>query len=265
VPEPAAAAGDRATGDTATGDTAIGDTATGDAVPADVPDEPVAGVAVIGEDEPAGTDTDTDTADDDDEDDEDEPAEPAGTTPRRGSSLVLPVALLVVAVVLGGLGAFFFAQARGVRSSTAASNTALVDSARTSEVNGQVQDAVEKAFSYDFSDIVATEKAADEVLTGRARCQYGVVFEPVRTLAPEQKLVVTTKAVTSGVTVLDDDRATALVFVDQVTTRTTDNQTGGGVGMLRASAERVDGRWKITDLVMFGQTADQQGQMSQCQ
>ncbi|WP_199441737.1 hypothetical protein [Umezawaea beigongshangensis] len=250
-----------------------GDRVPGDGAPADVPEEPLAGVAVIGADESVLAGAESGAKEDDAAEDggagedgaEDVPEEAASASPPRRSALVLPVALLVVALVLGGLGAFFFAQTRGVRNSTAASNTALVDSARTSEVNGQVQDAVEKAFSYNFSDIAATERAADEVLAGRARCQYGVVFEPVRTLAPEQKLVVTTRAVTSGVTVLDDDRATALVFVDQVTTRTTDNQTGGGAGMLRASVERLDGRWRITDVFMFGQTAEQQEQMSRCQ
>jgi Mce-associated membrane protein len=182
---------------------------------------------------------------------------------RTGPYWAVPVALLVVAVLLSGLGFFFYTQAHPA-GGTAAANQALVDSAKTSEASGQVQSAVEKAFSYNFSDIAATENAAKDMLVGKAKCQYDVVFEPVRKLAPEQKLVVTTKAVSSGVTVLSDNRATVLVFVDQVTTRTTDNQTGGGYGMLRVSAERIGDKWKLTDLFMFGQTSDQEQQMAKC-
>ncbi|TWP46344.1 hypothetical protein FKR81_36000 [Lentzea tibetensis] len=171
---------------------------------------------------------------------------------------VLPAALVVVALLLVGLGVFF--QTRD----NATVDMALVDSAATAEVNGQVREGIEKAFSYNFADVDATEKAANELLTGAAKCQYNAVFGPVKTLAPQQKLVVTVKVVASGVTTLRDDRANVLVFVDQVTTRTTDNQTGGGTAMLQASALKSDGRWKIDNLVMFGQTAEQTEQMRQC-
>ena len=48
-----------------------------------------------------------------------------------------------------------------------------------------------------------------------------------------------------------------LVFADQVTTRTTDNQSGGGTAMLRVSAVDAGGRWKIDNMEMFGATAEQ--------
>jgi Mce-associated membrane protein len=251
---------------------------------------PVAGTAVIGADEPAVDEIATDetpaekgVAADPVTEGEAETSRPRGrkrrdvepvsvyavagedkATPfRTGPYWAVPVALLVVAALLSGLGFWFYTQAHPA-GGTAAANQALVDSAKTSEASGQVQSAVEKAFSYNFSDIAATENAAKDMLVGKAKCQYDVVFEPVRKLAPEQKLVVTTKAVSSGVTVLSDSRATVLVFVDQVTTRTTDNQTGGGYGMLRVSAERLDGKWKLTDLFMFGQTSDQEQQMAKC-
>ncbi|MEV8436925.1 hypothetical protein AB0425_06105 [Actinosynnema sp. NPDC051121] len=177
--------------------------------------------------------------------------------PRSG--LALPIALVVVAALLIGLGVWFQRQAGEVRY-----NEALVDSAGTTEVAGQAREAVEKAFSYNFADVSATEKAANELLIGKAKCQYNAIFGPVRTLAPEQKLVVTVKAVSSGVTELDGDRATVLLFLDQVTTRTTDNQSGGGIAMMRVGAQRVDGRWKVDNMEMFGQTGDQAAETAKC-
>ncbi|MEU5694267.1 hypothetical protein [Actinosynnema sp. NPDC020468] len=186
------------------------------------------------------------------------PVEVVGEEPtRRG--LLLPVSLLVLAAVLVGLGVWFQGRAGDVRY-----NRALVDSAATTEVSGQVRDAVEKAFSYNFADVSATEKAAADLLVGKAKCQYEAIFEPVRTLAPEQKLVVTVKAVSSGVTSLDDGRATVLLFIDQVTTRTTDNQSGGGIAMMRVGAEKAGDRWKVDNMEMFGSTADQSASLARC-
>ncbi|WP_157528440.1 hypothetical protein [Nocardia sp. NRRL S-836] len=191
-------------------------------------------------------------------------AEPvaAGGATAEGWALpgwLVPVALLVVAVVFAGLGTFFLAKSRSVTY-----DAALVDSATTSAVNGQVREAVEKSFSYNFADVTATEKAAKELLTGRALCQYNAVFGPVREIAPQQKLVVTVRVVSSAVSSLRDGRATVLVFADQVTTRTTDNQSGGGTAMLQVGAVSDGGRWKIDNLKMFGATADQDRQLQGC-
>ncbi|MDQ2582572.1 hypothetical protein CKY47_00925 [Saccharothrix yanglingensis] len=183
-----------------------------------------------------------------------------GTGDRSGrDGLLLPVSLVVVAVLLVGLGVLFQVRAGEVRY-----DRALVDSAGTSEVAGQTREAIEKAFSYNFADVAATEAAANELLVGKAKCQYNAIFGPVRALAPEQKLVVTVKAVSSGVTSLSGDRATVLLFVDQVTTRTTDNQSGGGIAMMRVGAQRVDGRWKVDNMEMFGQSGDQAAETARC-
>ncbi len=187
----------------------------------------------------------------------DEPVtdEPVASKP----AWILPVALLVVAVLLGGLGTFFWIKSRSVSY-----DAALVDSATTSAVNGQVREAVEKSFSYNFADVESTEKAARELLTGKALCQYNAVFGPVKEVAPQQKLVVTVRVVSSAVSSLKDGHATVLVFADQVTTRTTDNQSGGGTAMLRVSAIDDGGRWKIDNMEMFGASADQNRQLQSC-
>ncbi|MET9228362.1 hypothetical protein [Lentzea sp. NPDC003310] len=188
----------------------------------------------------------------------DKPADPAPATAIR-HGWQLPAALLAVAVLLGALGTFFLVQSRAVSY-----NAALVDSGATSEVNGQVREAVEKSFSYNFADVEATEKAAKELLTGKALCQYNAVFGPVKEVAPQQKLVVTVRVVSSAVSSLKGNNATVLVFADQVTTRTTDNQSGGGTAMLRVSAVEDGGRWKIDNMEMFGATAEQNRQLQGC-
>ncbi|WP_447004524.1 hypothetical protein ACRAKI_33810 [Saccharothrix isguenensis] len=175
------------------------------------------------------------------------------------NGLVLPIALVALAGLLVALGLWFQSQAGDVRY-----NQALVDSAGTTEVAGQTREAVEKAFSYNYADVTATEKAANELLVGKAQCQYNAIFEPVRKLAPEQKLVVTVKAVSTGVTSLDDDRATVLLFVDQVALRTTDNQSSGGIAMMRVGARKVEGRWKVDNMEMFGQSGDQAVETAKC-
>ncbi|MEU7525762.1 hypothetical protein AB0A74_08530 [Saccharothrix sp. NPDC042600] len=183
----------------------------------------------------------------------------ADAKPVERGGVVLPIALVVVAAVLVGLGVWFQTRSGDVKY-----NQALVDSAGTTEVAGQVREAVEKSFSYNFADVSGTEKAANELLVGKAKCQYNAIFGPVKTLAPEQKLVVTVKAVSTGVTSLDGDRATVLLFLDQVTTRTTDNQSGGGIAMMRAGAQKVDGRWKVDNMEMFGAAADQSAALAKC-
>lgn len=188
-----------------------------------------------------------------------EPADEKAAQKTGKVAWVLPVALVLVGLLLAGLGTFFLVKSRSVSY-----DAALVDSATTSAVNGQIREAVEKSFSYNFADVESTEKAAKELLTGKALCQYNAVFGPVKEVAPQQKLVVTVRVVSSAVSSLKDGRATVLVFADQVTTRTTDNQSGGGTAMLRVSAIDDGGRWKIDNMEMFGATAEQNRQMQGC-
>ncbi|MFD9736118.1 hypothetical protein [Umezawaea sp. NPDC059074] len=202
------------------------------------------------------------TADDEAADAESDAADAADTADQAGktrSPLLLPLVLLLVAAALAGLGYWFQTRDRGTSV-----NQALVDTGGTTEVSGQAREAVEKAFSYNFADVAATESAANELLVGKAKCQYNAIFGPVKSLAPEQKLVVTVRVVSSGVTSLDGDRATVLLFIDQVTTRTTDNTTGGGIAMMRVGTQRADGRWKVDNMEMFGQTGDQSAEMAKC-
>ncbi|SDX53645.1 Mce-associated membrane protein [Amycolatopsis xylanica] len=157
-----------------------------------------------------------------------------------------PLVLMVVAVLLCGLGAWFTVEAGDLRSSPAASNRALVDVGATAEVNSAVTLAVNRIFSYSYDKTDVTEKAASAVLRGKAQETYHQLFAQVRQLAPQQKLVLTTRVVSSAVQSLDGTHARLLVFLDQSA------QRGGtesvAASQLSVTAERQDGTWVITDL-----------------
>ncbi|MEV7555485.1 hypothetical protein AB0N89_38215 [Amycolatopsis sp. NPDC089917] len=160
---------------------------------------------------------------------------------RRGA-----VVFGAVAVVMAGLAGWFAIEARDA-TAVLAHNTALTDVATTAEVSDQIGKALGTVFSYRYDDPAKSEQAAKEVLTGPALGQYDQLFAQVRGLAAEQKLVVTSTPVVSGVKVLDGDRASLLVFLDQTGVRG-DGQRSTGAAQLSVSAERSDGRWRVTAL-----------------
>lgn len=171
---------------------------------------------------------------------------------RRLGEMRVPVALAAAAVVLGGLAVWFGLEAHALRSGTAADNTALTDSARTSEVTGQVTSAVNTIFSYDYRNVEETERAARDVLTGEAVQQYDERFAPIREQAPQQNLVLTTTVTHTGVRMLQDDRAHLLIFADQASSRADTEQTTYAGAMLAVDAVRQGGSWKISNIETFG-------------
>ncbi|WP_137812538.1 hypothetical protein [Gandjariella thermophila] len=178
-------------------------------------------------------------------------AEPAaGRGGLFSREFALPIALVLLAAVLAGLAVWFRGEASALTSGGDAENKALVDAAATSEVNGQISSAVEKVFSYSFADTAATENAAKQLLTGKAADQYNQLFAQIKQQAPAQKLVVSVKVVTSGVKMLQGDRAQVLLFLDQTATRTDANQTNSGAAQLSVNAEKRGNNWVITDLNM---------------
>ena len=177
--------------------------------------------------------------------------EPVGEQPRRARNpFVIAGALFGVALVLAGLAVWFKIEDNKVSAAT--SNTALLDVARTSQVNQAATSAIETIFSYDFTNIAKTQNAAkDLLLNDGVRAKYDGLMSEVERLAPQQKIVVTVKASRSAVVVLDGDRAKVMVFVDQTATRTDQNQTSSGSAQLWVAMQYVDGKWKINDLETY--------------
>jgi Mce-associated membrane protein len=165
-----------------------------------------------------------------------------------------PLAVLaVLTVLLGGFAAFAATRAGDLRDTPAARNTALTDIARTSEVKGQVTQAVEAVFSYNFADAPALDLAVEKHLTGRAVEQHDGMLAAVRKEGPKQKLVLTTTVTAGGVELLDGDRARVLLYADQSNTRTaTKEETTYAAAMLAVDAVHEDGAWRIAGIDTFG-------------
>jgi Mce-associated membrane protein len=158
------------------------------------------------------------------------------------------VVVVLIAVGLAGLGTWFMIESKQTRSAAGGGNAALVDTGATTEVSGQVTEALERIFSYSYDNVAATEQAAREVLAGAAVDDYNRLIGQVRARAPEQKLVLSTTVSVTGVRALDRNSARLLVFLDQAATRVDTAKSSGSAAVLSVSAERVGGTWKITKL-----------------
>ncbi|MFH8484728.1 hypothetical protein [Streptomyces longisporoflavus] len=180
-------------------------------------------------------------------------------TARRAVPRPLPLAplapltlLTLLAVLAAAFAVFAHSRAEAARDLPALRNTALTDTARTSEVKGTVGQAVDAVFSYDHAAPGRTEKAADKYLTGKAVGQHRDMLAQVRSQGDRQKLVLSTTVTHSGVEVIDDDRARVLVFADQSNTST----TKGGSATHAAAMFAVDvvhrgGAWRIANIDTF--------------
>ncbi len=182
------------------------------------------------------------------EDREVEVAEPAPVPRAWFGFRPLVVVLVAVAVVLTGLGGWFVLRAGAVRDDPAASNAALVDTGRTAEVSAAVTTALNRIFSYSYDRTEVTESAADDVLRGAARDTYDKLFAQVRELAPSQKLVLTTRVVSTAVQELRAGSARLLVFLDQSATRADKDASSAAAAQLSVTARREGDRWVITGM-----------------
>ncbi|NJP44657.1 nuclear transport factor 2 family protein [Actinacidiphila epipremni] len=173
--------------------------------------------------------------------------------PRRARR-VLPALLAALTVLLGGFAALAASRTAALHDSVAEHNTALTDTARTSEVKGQIAQAVNAVFSYDYADPARTDTAAKRLLTGKAVQQYAAMLAEVRKQAPVQKLVLTTTVTDTGVTTIDGDRAHVLVFADQRNTSTAKAGAGStyAAAMFTVDAVRQGGTWRIAAIGTFG-------------
>jgi Mce-associated membrane protein len=156
----------------------------------------------------------------------------------------------VATVLLGILGAWATASAQNLRNA-GSQNVALTDRAATAKVSHQVSTEVNTIFSYTYADTAKTKQAAQHVLTGPAVQAYDRLFALVQHNAPAEKLVVTTKVVSSGVEFLTSSRARVLLFANQQDTLAGTGQTSYGGAMLAVTAVRVGGQWKIQNIDTF--------------
>ncbi|MFF5169129.1 hypothetical protein ACFY25_26080 [[Kitasatospora] papulosa] len=164
----------------------------------------------------------------------------------------LPAVLCAATVLLGAFAAWAFSSAATLREDPTRQNTALTDISRTSEVKGQISEAVGAVFSYTYASPGKSDLAAQKYLTGKAVQQHKDMLAEVRAQAPKQKLVLTTTVTESGVELLDGDRARLLVFADQSNTRTgKEEETTYAAAMFAVDAVRRGDTWRIAAIDTF--------------
>ncbi|MFI6892778.1 hypothetical protein ACIBM4_01515 [Streptomyces sp. NPDC050256] len=200
----------------------------------DEPDVEDAEAAEAGVPAPAAGASTGDTGTDDETD-----AGPARRWPR-----VLAGVLVVVLLAAGGA---FYVAGRQLRDTPATSNKALTDSAATTQVAGDVTNALGKVFSYGPGDTAATKASAQQLLAGKALQQYAALFGQVEKQAADQKLTLTTHVVRAGVTRLTPDSAHLLVFMDQVYERR-GKAASTAAAQLSVTAQLREGRWTIVEI-----------------
>ncbi|MFD9541824.1 hypothetical protein [Streptomyces sp. NPDC060022] len=188
--------------------------------------------------------------------DQESAEEEPGTRRKRPPRLRirLPAVLCAATVLLGAFAAWAFASAGTLRDAPSRQNTALTDISRTSEVKGQITEAVGAVFSYNYASPAKSDRAARTHLVGRAVQQHKDMLAEVRAQAPKQKLVLTTTVTQSGVERLDGDRARLLVFADQSNTRTGKaEETTYAAAMFAVDAVRRGDTWRISAIDTFTQ------------
>ncbi|MCX5144325.1 MULTISPECIES: hypothetical protein [unclassified Streptomyces] len=187
---------------------------------------------------------------------EKESAQEEGKASKSGRSprlrVRLPAVLCVLTVLLGAFAAWAFTSAGSLRDDPSRRNTALTDIGRTSEVKGQITEAVGAVFSYDYASPAKADAAVKKYLTGAAVQQHTDMLAEVRAQAPKQKLVLTTTVTESGVELLDGDRARLIIFADQSNTRTgKSEETTYAAAMFAVDAVRRGGTWRISGIDTF--------------
>lgn len=171
--------------------------------------------------------------------------------PRRITAVATLVALVAAVVITLGLAAWFRGEANQLTGSAAASNDALVNAGTTAQVSGQVREAVQRVFSYDYARLDDNERAASEVITGQYAQSFRQQFARVRELAPPQQAVVVATVPALAVKALDGDRAIVVVFLDQQAHQGGQAKPLLASGRLSVTAQLVDGSWKIADAEPF--------------
>jgi len=157
----------------------------------------------------------------------------------------MKAAIAVIVVALAATAWFLLNQAPPM------ANTALADTATTSQVEAQVKSAIENSFSYDYTDTARTEKAARSVLVGDAMREYEQLFTKVRTQAAQQQLVLVSTVRAIAVRELSQADATLLVFVDQQAVRTGDNGNTSTSAQLGVVAHWSGTAWQVTGLTVL--------------
>lgn len=160
---------------------------------------------------------------------------------------LVPGLITLVGLLLVAAGVVLLVTRAGAGGDT--SNRALVDQAETTQVIGQVSQALDQVLSYDYTKPEASQQAATQLLVGDASKQYTTLFDALKAKAGDQQLTLTAKTVVVGVSNLTSNQADLLVFLNQQSTRKSDGATSTSAAQIQITAVKRDGDWKISGLL----------------
>jgi len=109
-----------------------------------------------------------------------------------------------------------------------------------------VTKAIEAAYSYDSTQLDASENRALGFLTGSYVDELKRNFDQVRQLGPQLKVSLQSTVSAIGVESLSNDNAKLLVMLNQVGHRGDNTQPLTAYIRLSVSAEKVGGQWKVS-------------------
>lgn len=160
---------------------------------------------------------------------------------------LVPGLLTLVGLLLVAAGIVLLVNRDG--GSGDSGNRALTDQAETTQVIGQVSQALDQVLSYDYTKPQANEQAAAQLLVGDASTQYKTLFQALQSKAGDQQLTLSAKTVVVGVSKLTSDTADLLVFLNQQSTRKSDGATSTSAAQIQISAVKQGVDWKISGLL----------------
>jgi Mce-associated membrane protein len=175
-----------------------------------------------------------------------QPASPGSASGPRLRDQRGPLALLAASLLLAAVGAGLTVRAAQLRDSPAAANRAFTDAEATSQVTAAVSAGVSEIYSYSYTDLAVTLRAADRVLAGQAAAQYRQL-EPELGQAVTERLTVITRVRAIGVSSLTPDSAQLLLFLDQTATRGA-GKSSTVPAQLDVTARLYGGTWRITNI-----------------
>jgi len=178
----------------------------------------------------------------------DRTASAAKAPARRKARRFRPSWPVSIALLLAVAGLAMAVAGHQIGGGAGSSDRALVDTAATTKVQGDVGDTLARIFTYTPDDTADASKAAADSLDGKAAADYRKLFGQVQQQAPTLQVGLSTRVVRLGVTSLAGNTATLLAFLDQTTTRKGKAGSVPAAAQLVVTARLTGGHWRITDL-----------------
>lgn len=174
---------------------------------------------------------------------------PAAATRPAIQRLTLILAGLVVLAATGVGYAWWRAEKS---SADVAPNGALVsDEARTQALIAAA-DLTQRSLSYSYRSLKEDMEVARARMTPSFRREYDSTMKQVRANTIKNKIVLEADAVASSLVTATENRATALVFLNQTTTAQATDRQQMIRNTLVVTLARSDGDWRIHKLTALG-------------